>query len=307
MNTKLQNLIRWSKEKSIQILVVIALLISTLIVLWPSIIYVIPVGHVGVLYRPLRGGVDIEQILREGLHVVFPWNSVVQYNIQLQTQSMELEVLTSDLMKSKVKVVFQYEIDSQSVAFLHKYVGPEYLRKIVIPEVTATTRGLVGSLSSDEAYTKSIQDVRRDIAIFTDKVIIDNFYPDGLKNMRMLVISDVQLLEITFPKEVEDSVNTKLVERSKSEAYVFKIEAEKQEAKRKEIEAEGIKKFQDIIGANMSNNYLRWKGIEATQNLAASNNSKIVIFGSGSSGLPLILGDADKKESSTAPNPANKK
>ena len=306
MNAHLQNIIHWIKRKSLQILVATGVLICTVIVLWPSIFYVIPVGYVGVLYRPLQGGVDTVNILREGLHIVIPWNSVTKYNVQLQTEAMELDVLTADLMKSKVKVVFQYEVDPQSVSYLHKYIGPDYLRKIIIPEVTATTRGLVGRLSSDEAYTKSIQEVRDDIAIFADKVIIDNFYPSGLKNMRLLVISDVQLMEISFPKEVEDSVNTKLVERSKAEAYVFKIEAERQEAKRKEIEAEGIKKFQEIIGANLSNNYLRWKGIDATQNLATSNNSKIVIFGSGPSGLPLILGDGDKNNPASI-NQNNKK
>jgi prohibitin 1 len=34
---------------------------------------------------------------------------------------------------------------------------------------------------------------------------------------------------------------------------------------------------------------LRWKGIEATEKLAASQNAKIVIIGAGKDGLPLIL------------------
>jgi hypothetical protein len=35
---------------------------------------------------------------------------------------------------------------------------------------------------------------------------------------------------------------------------------------------------------------LRWKGIEATEKLAASSNSKVVIIGAGKEGLPIILG-----------------
>jgi prohibitin 1 len=38
----------------------------------------------------------------------------------------------------------------------------------------------------------------------------------------------------------------------------------------------------------LSGPLLRWKGIEATQQLATSNNSKVVIIG-GKDGLPLIL------------------
>ena len=35
---------------------------------------------------------------------------------------------------------------------------------------------------------------------------------------------------------------------------------------------------------------LRWKGIEATEKLAQSQNAQVVVIGSGKDGLPLILG-----------------
>ena len=72
------------------------------------------------------------------------------------------------------------------------------------------------------------------------------------------------------------------------------MESERSEAQRKEIEAEGIRKFQDIVRPGLSDSYLRWRGIEATQNLATSSNSKIIVFGQGPTGLPLIMGDMDK-------------
>lgn len=37
-------------------------------------------------------------------------------------------------------------------------------------------------------------------------------------------------------------------------------------------------------------NLLKWKGIEATKELALSGNSKAVIIGAGKEGLPIILG-----------------
>ncbi|MCZ6705802.1 MAG: prohibitin family protein, partial [Bacteroidetes bacterium] len=39
------------------------------------------------------------------------------------------------------------------------------------------------------------------------------------------------------------------------------------------------------------NQFLRFKGIEATQLLANSTNAKTVIIGGGADGLPLILGN----------------
>ena len=65
---------------------------------------------------------------------------------------------------------------------------------------------------------------------------------------------------------------------------------EAKEAQRKRIEALGIKDFQNIISTGITDSYLRWKGIEATLQLAQSNNAKMVIIGSPKEGMPLILG-----------------
>ena len=42
--------------------------------------------------------------------------------------------------------------------------------------------------------------------------------------------------------------------------------------------------------AGLDDKNLRWKGIEATVEISESTNAKIVVIGSGKSGLPLILG-----------------
>ena len=73
---------------------------------------------------------------------------------------------------------------------------------------------------------------------------------------------------------------------------VFTLNRERQEAERKRIEAEGISDFQKIVSAGISEALLRWKGIEATEHLALSQNAKVVVIGSGEDGLPIILGGA---------------
>jgi regulator of protease activity HflC (stomatin/prohibitin superfamily) len=68
----------------------------------------------------------------------------------------------------------------------------------------------------------------------------------------------------------------------------FILEKEKQEAERKRIEAQGIQDFQKTVSQGLSDQLLRWKGIETTRSLAESSNSKIIIIG-GRDGLPLLL------------------
>jgi len=69
----------------------------------------------------------------------------------------------------------------------------------------------------------------------------------------------------------------------------FRLQKERQEAERKRIEAQGIKDFQDIVRQGIDERLLVWKGIEATEPLAKSPNTKIVVVGN-KQGLPLILG-----------------
>src|SRR6266850_1953440 len=69
----------------------------------------------------------------------------------------------------------------------------------------------------------------------------------------------------------------------------FILQKEKQEAERKRIEAQGIADFQKIVAAGISPQLLEWKGIEATEKLAASSNAKVVIIGNPKNGLPLVL------------------
>lgn len=70
----------------------------------------------------------------------------------------------------------------------------------------------------------------------------------------------------------------------------FRLQKERQEADRKRIEAQGIHDFQQIVAQGISPALLEWKGIEATESLARSPNSKIVVIGNSKNGLPLILG-----------------
>ena len=95
--------------------------------------------------------------------------------------------------------------------------------------------------------------------------------------------------EVKLPQALQAAIVRKNEAFQKAEEYSFRIEIERKEAERRRIEALGIRSFQEIVNSNLSEGYLRWRGIEATTALAKSPNSKIVVIGSGSGGLPLIL------------------
>jgi regulator of protease activity HflC (stomatin/prohibitin superfamily) len=118
----------------------------------------------------------------------------------------------------------------------------------------------------------------------------------------MVNLINTLILGIELPSTVVTAINRKIEQYYISEEYKFRVAREIRESERKKIEAEGINEFQQIVSQGISDSYLRWRGIEATLQLAQSSNSKIVIVGSGKDGLPIIL---DNVDASPSPQPAS--
>jgi len=116
----------------------------------------------------------------------------------------------------------------------------------------------------------------------------------------MLNLIDTRILGIELPSAIVAAIDRKIEQYYISEEYKFRVAREIRESERKKIEAEGISEFQRIVSQGISESYLRWRGIEATLQLAQSSNSKIVIVGSGKDGLPIILGNVDAEEPASA-------
>ena len=112
------------------------------------------------------------------------------------------------------------------------------------------------------------------------------------------------ILDIELPAIVVNAINRKIEQYYISEEYKFRVERERRESERKQIEAVGIRNFQQTVSQGISDSYLRWRGIEATLQLAQSNNAKIVIVGGGKDGLPIILGNVDGPAAPPATRPA---
>jgi prohibitin 1 len=107
-------------------------------------------------------------------------------------------------------------------------------------------------------------------------------------NKRGIEVENILLRRIQLPASVVEAINSKLAAEQEAQRMRFVLAKEEQEAERKRIEAQGIQNFQRIVSQGISDQLLRWKGIEATSHLAESSNSKVVIIG-GKDGLPLIF------------------
>jgi regulator of protease activity HflC (stomatin/prohibitin superfamily) len=107
---------------------------------------------------------------------------------------------------------------------------------------------------------------------------------------RGIEVENILLRDVQLPQLLARAIEAKQQAEQDALRMSFVLQKERQEAERKRIEASGIRDFQQIVAQGISPQLLTWKGIEATEKLAASENAKVVVIGSGKNGLPLILG-----------------
>ena len=97
--------------------------------------------------------------------------------------------------------------------------------------------------------------------------------------------------DVTLPPTIKEAIERKLKQEQESLEYEFRLESARKEADKVRIDAQGKADANRILNSSLTSNILRDKGIEATTKLAMSNNSKVVVIGSGKDGLPIILGN----------------
>jgi prohibitin 2 len=126
--------------------------------------------------------------------------------------------------------------------------------------------------------------------------------PDKL-DATMISVEDILVSSITLPPLIRQAIERKVEQQQIMEEYDFRIAREAKERDRKRIEAEGIRDFQEIVAHNITPEYLRLRGVEATRAFANSTNAKTIIIG-GRDGLPVILNTGDDTKPSLPPDAA---
>jgi len=234
-------------------------------------------GHVGVL--TLFGRVTGE-MLGEGMHVISPFKTNNQLSIQTQTLKESASVPSSEGLMMNLDTSLIYQLNPDKAAEVFQKIGSSYEAKVIEPTLRAAIREATASHSANALYTGEREMVAKQV----QETLSAQLGPHGF------LIQSVLLRDIQLPATLKASIEAKQQAEQEALAMNFRLQKETQEAQRKRIEAAGIRDFQQIVAQGISPALLEWKGIEATENLAKSGNSKIVVIGNNKNGLPLILG-----------------
>ena len=238
---------------------------------------IIPAGHTGVI--DFLGNVS-DETLKPGVSLVNPMAKIEKMSIKTQELKEMMSVPSKEGLSVNLEISLLFKLNSDMANEIYKTVGPNYADIILLPQFRSVVRGVTARYEAKALYTASREKLAGEILDELGKLV----------GPRGITVEQAPLRQIQLPARLTQSIEEKLQAEQDAQRMAFILQKEEQEADRKRIEARGIADFQDIVSVNISNMLLKWKGIEATEKLASSPNTKVIIIGSGKDGLPLILG-----------------
>ncbi|MDH5413213.1 MAG: prohibitin family protein [Flavobacteriaceae bacterium] len=238
-------------------------------------------GEAGVLWKRFAGGVVVDQpALGEGFHVVAPWNKVYIYEVRQQELFEKMKVLSKNGLEIQIDASAWYEPVYKDLGNLHQSLGENYLDRVIKPAIRSAARSVVGRYLPDELYSTKRDAIQVEIFEETKKILEKQY----------VQLNEILVRDVTLPNTIKDAIERKLKQEQESLEYEFRLVTAAKEAEKVIIEAQGKADANRILSASLTDKILKDKGIEATLELAKSQNSKVVVIGSGKDGMPLILG-----------------
>lgn len=272
-------------------------------------IVVVDAGSVGV--QVTFGTVNTSPV-NNGLHLVNPFCAVHEMSVRTENYWMShaahegqnkiddaISVRSSNGLQMPIDVSVPYRLLPDIAPWVYSNLGPNYVEKLIRPSLSTATRRAASHYTAEELYSTKRDEFSDKIQTLMEeevrKLLGDN-YKGKNPPENVLVISQVLVGHVGIPETVKIAIEAKLKADQEQQAMQFTLLKAEKEATRKEIEAGGIQKFQEIVSKGIDEKLLRWKAIEATLLLAESPNAKIVIIGAGKDGLPVILGSDSFKD-----------
>lgn len=256
---------------------VITILIGT-IALMPSIsrlLVTVPPGNVGIVN--LFGKVS-DNTLDSGVHVVNPFAKVLNFSTRLKDIKENIDTTSQEGLSLNLDVSLQYRLDPQKAAIVYKTIGTDE-KQLIISRFRSTVRAITANYPASAVYSTKRQEIVQKI----NQQLTQEIPSLGF------IVDQALLRNVKMPETLQTAIQDKLKAEQENEQMKFVLQKERQEAERKTIEAKGIADAQKIISGGLTNQVLQLRTIEATEKLAQSNNSKIVVIGSEKGGIPILI------------------
>ena len=261
--------------------VVFVLLGGILLFIFGSQMYTnIQPGQKGVKFYTLGDGLDTETTYGQGMNFYFPWNKMIVYDVKTQMHAVKVDGKDTNGVQCALAMNIIYHPVESEIGLLHNEVGEDYLNKLIKPKIGDIALTVIKEYTYDQIISHKKDEL---------KIRIEKMMQDELAE-RHITIEEIKISDIIISTDIERAITEKVEAEQLALKQQYVLDKELQEAERKRIEAQGISDFQSIVNQTITAQLLKWKGIEATQEIAKSTNSKVIVIGNGDGDLPIILG-----------------
>ncbi len=221
-------------------LIMFAALAVIIIVILANTVLIIGAGEMAVIFNQITGGLSARY---PGTNILVPGlQKPVLYDTRVLTYTMAatfaegepkgddaIETLTKDGQIVKMDLSVRFHIDPTRVTNLHREIGPDYINKVVRPEIRNQIRLAVSAYPVTEVYTEKRSEIQ-------------NQTQDNLKrkfNTSYLILDEVLIRNIRFSPEFEKAIEQKQIAQQEAQRMQYVLDKERQEKERKIIEAQG--------------------------------------------------------------------
>jgi len=156
-------------------------------------------GEAGVLWKRFGGGTQTDKIYKEGLHIINPFDRMTAYEITEQQHDFNINFLTKNGLNVLVRVSIRFTPLENKLAQIHKFVGSDYLDRLIVPEIGASMRRIFGVYDANEIY--------RSHGSIIKKVKSETF---GNTLAQYFKLVDLIVLEFEFPEATQKMINEKI-------------------------------------------------------------------------------------------------
>ncbi|MFH1429815.1 MAG: prohibitin family protein [Candidatus Margulisiibacteriota bacterium] len=240
---------------------------------------IIGAGERGVIFNTFTG--VRSRVLGEGLHIVVPFiEQITKYNVRVQTYSMtrrpdegpyrtaddSLWAPTKDGLKVGVDLTIRFHPDPTKLNILHQNIGPDYVEKIVRPQIRSITRMEMSAYDIMEVYSnKGRTELQENVFGKISKAYKDN----------NVICDELLIRDVFFTPEFEKTIeNKKAAEQRRQQALI--------DAESARIEAQGKADALTIVNQAIGKNprLLEYKWIDKL-----AGNVKVIVVPKGSNTL----------------------
>lgn len=268
---------KMSNERSRWIIRSVSVLIGAIALLASvsRLLVIVPPGNVGV--ANLFGQVP-DDTFNPGVHLMNPFAKVINFSARLKDVKENVDATSQEGLSLNLDVSLQYKLDPQKAATVYKNIGTDETQ-LVISRFRSTIRAITANYPAAAIYSTKRQEIVQQL----NQQLTQQLLPLGF------IVEEALLRNVKMPDSLQAAIQEKLKAEQENQRMKFILEKERQEAERKRIEARGIADSQKIISDGLNNSVLQLRAIEATEKLAQSSNSKIVVIGAEKGTVSILL------------------